>query len=110
MHRRIQPVADTGDFRRGGQFCVRASRQGVAGIETNHVGQHDSHCLAVHHTVMRRERVGGGVRRAEHAVFDRHSRQRGAQQHLPAGLDVLRFAQNPGQTGRCEFERFVGKH
>jgi hypothetical protein len=44
----------------------------------------------MHHRMMRGERIGRAVGRAQHGIFDREAGIRGAQLHLPARLKVIR--------------------
>ena len=106
----VQTVAHARDFRRGRQFRISSLCRRLVRVESNDVRQQDTHRFTVHDSIMRRERVSGGMGRAQHAVLNRRSRKRGAQQHSPARFDILRVVQDPRKGGHREFERFVREH
>ena len=59
---------------------------------------------------MGRERVGGGMGRAEHAVLDSQTRQRSSQEHSTAGFEIAGLAKHFRQSIRTKRESFAAEH
>ena len=62
--------------------------------------QHEAHCLAVDDTGGCRERIGQGVGRAEHRVFNREPGPGGAELHGLTGGHIAAVGKDLGQVVR----------